>query len=171
MWEERWHPLREEWVIVAAHRQARPWSGAEVGVQTPRPPSFDPACYLCPGNARVSGAVNPRYAGTFVFDNDHPCVGVTAPRELATPPGIYRTRPATGIARVVCYSPRHDVTLAELDVASVDALLETWQEQMRELATHSDVSFVLIFENKGEFVGVSNPQTHCQIYETKFTFK
>ena len=75
MWEQRWHPLREEWVIVAAHRQFRPWSGAEVAVQTPRPPAFDPTCYLCPGNARVSGAMNPAYTGTFVFDNDHPCVG------------------------------------------------------------------------------------------------
>ena len=61
MWEERWHPLREEWVIVAAHRQSRPWSGAEVGAQAPRPPAFDPACYLCPGNARVSGALNAVY--------------------------------------------------------------------------------------------------------------
>jgi UDPglucose--hexose-1-phosphate uridylyltransferase len=170
-WEERWHPLREEWVIVAAHRQSRPWSGAKIATETPRPPAFDPTCYLCPGNARVSGAVNPPYTGTFVFDNDHPCVGVNAPRELAPPIGIYRNRPATGVARVVCYSPRHDVTLAELDVAGVDALLATWQEQMRELAGHPDVSFVLLFENKGEAVGVSNPHPHCQIYATNFTFK
>jgi UDPglucose--hexose-1-phosphate uridylyltransferase len=171
MWEERWHPLREEWVIVAAHRQSRPWSGAEVRGERQRPPAFDPTCYLCPGNARVGGAVNPRYSGTFVFDNDHPCVGEHAPRELAAAPGIYRNRPASGVARVVCYSPRHDVTLAELDVDGVEALLETWQEQMRELATHGDVSFVLIFENKGEVVGVSNPHPHCQIYATNFTFK
>ena len=171
MWEERWHPLREEWVIVAAHRQSRPWSGAEVGAPVAAPPAFDPTCYLCPGNARVSGAVNPRYTGTFVFDNDHPCVGVSAPRELTPPAGIYSNRPATGVARVVCYSPRHDVTLAELDIEGVDALLETWQYQMRELATHADVNFVLIFENKGEVVGVSNPHPHCQIYATNFTFK
>jgi UDPglucose--hexose-1-phosphate uridylyltransferase len=171
MWEERWHPLREEWVIVAAHRQSRPWSGAEVGVRAPKPPAFDPTCYLCPGNARVSGAVNPDYSGTYVFDNDHPCVGAAAARELAPPAGIYRNQPAAGVARVVCYSPRHDVTLAELDVAGVDALLETWQEQMRELAAHPDVAFVLIFENKGEVVGVSNPHPHCQIYATNFTFK
>ena len=171
MWEERWHPLREEWVIVAAHRQSRPWAGAEVGGQTPRPPAFDATCYLCPGNARVGGAVNPRYTGTFVFDNDHPCVGESAPRELTRPLGMYRNRPAAGVARVVCYSPRHDVTLAELDVDSVDALLQTWQQQMRELTTHADVSFVLIFENKGEVVGVSNPHPHCQIYATNFTFK
>ncbi len=171
MWEERWHPLREEWVIVAAHRQSRPWSGAEITGQAPRPPAFEPSCYLCPGNARVSGARNPAYAGTFVFDNDHPCVGEQAPRDLAPPAGIYRSRPATGVARVVCYSPRHDLTLAELDVDGVDDLLRTWQEQMRELATHPDVSYVLIFENKGEAVGVSNPHPHCQIYATNFTFK
>jgi UDPglucose--hexose-1-phosphate uridylyltransferase len=171
MWEERWHPLREEWVIVAAHRQSRPWSGAEVAAQTPRPPAFDPTCYLCPGNARVSGAMNPAYTGTFVFDNDHPCVGADAPRELLSPAKVYRNRPATGVARVVCYSPRHDVALAELDVNGVDALLHTWQQQMRELATHPDVSFVLIFENKGEVTGVSNPHPHCQIYATNFTFK
>jgi UDPglucose--hexose-1-phosphate uridylyltransferase len=115
--------------------------------------------------------VNARYTGTFVFDNDHPCVGAGAPRELSPPSGIYRNRPATGAARVVCYSPRHDVTLADLNVDSVDALLETWQQQMRELATHPDVAFVLIFENKGEVVGVSNPHPHCQIYATNFTFK
>jgi len=160
MWEQRWHPLREEWVIVAAHRQSRPWSGAEVGGPTARPPAFDPTCSFCPGNARVTGKVNPCYTGTFVFDNDHPCVGVGAPRELAPPAGICRNRPATGVARVVCYSPRHDVTLAELDVDGVDALLQTWQQQMRELATHPD-----------EVVGVSNPHPHCQIYATNFTFK
>ena len=171
MWEERWHPLREEWVIVAAHRQSRPWSGAEVAGQAVKPPAFDPTCYLCPGNPRVGGAVNPAYSGTFVFDNDHPCVGVNAPRDLTAPIGIYRNRPATGTARVVCYSPRHDLTLAELDVDGVDALLETWQEQMRQLKTQHDVKFVLIFENKGEVVGVRNPHPHCQIYATNFTFK
>jgi len=171
MWEQRWHPLREEWVIVAAHRQSRPWSGAEVGARDAAPPAFDPGCYLCPGNARISGRVNPKYSSTFVFDNDHPCVGADAPRTLAPPPGIYRSGPATGVARVVCYSPRHDITLAELDVSGVDTLLATWQDQMRELASHPDVRFVLIFENKGEVVGVSNPHPHCQIYATNFVFK
>lgn len=171
MWEERWHPLREEWIIVAAHRQSRPWSGAELANQPPVPPAFDPSCYLCPGNARVSGVRNAPYTGTFVFDNDHPCVGPSAPRDLAAPDDPYRNRPASGVARVVCYSPRHDVTLAELDIDGVDALLATWQDQMRELSAHPDVTFVLIFENKGEAVGVSNPHPHCQIYATNFTFK
>ena len=156
---------------MAAHRQSRPWSGAEVGARDAAPPAFDPGCYLCPGNARISGRVNPKYTSTFVFDNDHPCVGADAPKTLAPPPGIYRSGPATGIARVVCYSPRHDIALAELDVSDVDTLLATWQAQMRELALHPDVRFVLIFENKGEVVGVSNPHPHCQIYATNFVFK
>src|SRR4029453_18884697 len=171
MWEERWHPLREEWVIVAAHRQSRPWSGAEVGGQSPTPPAYDPTCYLCPGNSRVGGAINPTYTGTFVFKKNHPCVGVNAPGNLPPPIGIYRNRPATGVARVVCYSPRHDLTLAELDVDGVDALLETWQLQMRDLAPHLEGKLGLIFENKGALVGVSNPHPHCQIYATNFTFK
>ena len=171
MWEQRWHLLRNEWVIVAAHRQSRPWSGAEVGAVAPRPPAFDPQCYLCPGNPRVSGRKNPQYTSTYVFDNDHPCVGPEAPASPPIPPWPYRTAPATGLARVVCYSPRHDVTLAELDVDGVDALLATWQQQMRELATRPEVAFVLIFENKGEAVGVSNPHPHCQIYATNFVFK
>jgi UDPglucose--hexose-1-phosphate uridylyltransferase len=171
MWEQRWHPLREEWVIVAAHRQSRPWSGAEVAGQATSAPAYDPACYLCPGNARIGGALNPSYVDTFVFDNDHPCVGPDAPRELTPPSGIYQSRPATGVARVVCYNPRHDVTLAELSIDGVDTLLQTWQEQMRELRSRPDVRCVLIFENKGEVTGVSNPHPHCQIYATNFTFK
>lgn len=171
MWEQRWHPLREEWVIVAAHRQSRPWSGAERPTVGPVPPAFDPNCYLCPGNPRVSGTVNAPYTGTFVFDNDHPCVGPDAPLEPPAPPSPYKVTPATGIARVVCYSPRHDITLAELDVDGVDALLATWQDQMRELAARPEVNHVLIFENKGEAVGVSNPHPHCQIYATNFVFK
>ena len=171
MWEQRWHPLRQEWVIVAAHRQSRPWSGGEVSAREAAPPRYDPQCYLCPGNARVSGKSNPPYIGTYVFDNDHPCVGPDAPAHLTPPPWPYRNAPASGIARVVCYSPRHDVTLAELDVDGVDALLLTWQQQMRELATRPEVAFVLLFENKGEVVGVSNPHPHCQIYATNFVFK
>lgn len=171
MWEQRWHPLREEWVIVAAHRQSRPWAGQEVRAPETRLPSYDPQCYLCPGNPRVSGAVNPPYTGTFVFDNDHPCVSPSAPTDLETPVPPFANRPATGIARVVCYSPRHDLALAQLTSEGVDALLATWQEQMRELSARPDVAHVLIFENKGEAVGVSNPHPHCQIYATNFVFK
>jgi UDPglucose--hexose-1-phosphate uridylyltransferase len=170
-WEQRWHPLREEWVIVAAHRNNRPWVGETVEGAARDVPPYAADCPLCPGNARVSGATNPAYSGVFVFDNDMPCVGPKAPRALAPPSGIYRNRPAEGIARVVCYTPRHDMTLAELDPGQVVSLLAAWQEQYRDLGARPEVNHVLMFENKGEVVGVSNPHPHCQIYATNFVFK
>jgi UDPglucose--hexose-1-phosphate uridylyltransferase len=170
-WEERWHPLREEWVIVAAHRQDRPWIGSTVEATAPALPPYVDDCYLCPGNKRISGAINPRYEQTFVFDNDHPCVSPTAPSSLEAPSGLYQNRPATGIARVVCYSPKHNLTLAELSIDEIQQLLHVWREQYEELGRCPDINHVLIFENKGEVVGVSNPHPHCQIYATNFVFK
>lgn len=170
VWEQRWHPLREEWVIVAAHRDNRPWIGETVDEMTPDVPEFVDDCAFCPGNSRVSGLKNPNYKTVFVFDNDHPCVGPAAPA-VAEPGSPYRVRRAEGLARVVCYDPRHNVTLAEMPVAQIAELLETWQNQYRELGEHSEVQHVLVFENKGEVVGVSNPHPHCQIYATNFVFK
>jgi UDPglucose--hexose-1-phosphate uridylyltransferase len=171
-WEERWHPLREEWVIIAAHRNQRPWTGDTV-VHSPAEmvPSYDVACYLCPGTSRVHGEQNPAYETIFTFDNDLPCVSPDAPAELETPSGIYRNRPAEGKARVVCYSPLHNITLAELPAENIRAVLNCWQEQYRELGARPEVNHVLVFENKGKVVGVSNPHPHCQIYATNFVFK
>jgi UDPglucose--hexose-1-phosphate uridylyltransferase len=173
-WEQRWHPLRQEWVIVAAHRQNRPWHGEQVSgraASSPPTPEYLADCYLCPGNTRVGGAENADYRGVFVFDNDHPCVGPDAPVDLPPPGGIYANRPAGGQARVVCYSPKHNVTLAELEVGEIENLLTTWREQYDELGSRRDVGHVLVFENKGEVVGVSNPHPHCQVYATNFVFK
>jgi len=170
-WEQRWHPLREEWVIVAAHRHDRPWQGERAAAPAARAPAYAGDCYFCPGNRRVSGACNPHYRAVYVFDNDHPCVGPDAPQPVAAAPGIYRNSPATGVARVVCYTPLHNMTLAELDPPAVTALLTAWREQYIELAGRPEVRHVLIFENKGEVVGVSNPHPHGQIYATNFVFK
>lgn len=169
-WEERWHPLREEWVIVAAHRQSRPWIGQTVADPPPPPPTYLPDCYLCPGNMRVSGASNPPYTGVYVFDNDHPCVGPHAP-PVDPPPPPYRARCADGVARVICYSPRHDLTMAEMDLPQISEIVVTWQQQTRDLGARPEVRQVLVFENKGEAVGVSNPHPHGQIYATNFTWK
>jgi UDPglucose--hexose-1-phosphate uridylyltransferase len=171
VWEERWHPLREEWVIVAAHRQSRPWVGASVGVDDARLPAYDASCHLCPGNARVSGRVNPRYSGIYVFDNDHPCVGADAPAEIEQPPAPYSVRRADGVARVICYSPRHDLTLARMPVGDIEAVVDTWRQETHDLGARPEVNQVLIFENKGEVVGVSNPHPHAQVYATNFTWK
>jgi UDPglucose--hexose-1-phosphate uridylyltransferase len=171
IWEERWHPLREEWVIIAAHRQDRPWNGGTLANDSIDIPGYVHDCYLCPGNLRVSGKRNDNYKGTFVFDNDHPCVGEGAPTNLVRPTGLYRNQSARGIARVVCYSPRHNLSLAELEVSEIENLLRVWQEQYLDLSRRQEINHVLIFENNGEAVGVSNPHPHCQIYATNFVFK
>jgi UDPglucose--hexose-1-phosphate uridylyltransferase len=170
VWEERWHPLREEWVVVAAHRQHRPWSGESVAARPRQLPAYEATCYLCPGNTRVGGGKNPDYERTFVFDNDHPCVGVQAPPHVA-PVAPYRSRAANGVARVVCFSPRHDATLATLSTDAVRDVVEIWRQQTRDLGRRPEVKHVLCFENKGEVVGVSNPHPHGQIYATNFVFK
>lgn len=170
-WETRWHPLREEWIIVAAHRQDRPWTGTTIGDSVDRPPPpYEADCHLCPGNRRVTGLENPAYAGTFVFDNDHPCVGADAPA-VESPHALYKVLPAQGLSRVVCYSPLHNQSLATMSRGQIEALLATWQAQFTELAAISGIRQVLVFENRGEAVGVSNPHPHCQIYATNFVFK
>jgi UDPglucose--hexose-1-phosphate uridylyltransferase len=171
VWEQRWHPLREEWVIIAAHRQHRPWSGEEVLSAKPPLRAYVEDCYLCPGNKRVEGHANPAYRQTYVFDNDLPCVAPHAPEALPPAASIYRSSHARGRARVVCYTPRHDLTLAELEPEVIEELLCVWQGQHTELGAQPDVVHVLIFENKGDVVGVSNPHPHCQIYATNFVFK
>ena len=169
-WEERWHPLRKEWIVVAAHRQNRPWLGEAVDAGAPSD-AHDPSCYLCPRNPRISGARNPDYDGIFTFDNDHPCVGERAPELQPSPSPVFRSRRADGVARVVCYHPRHDLTLAELPLERVVLLLSELQKQYRELSAIPGVNHVLMFENKGEVVGVSNPHPHGQIYATNFVFR
>ena len=171
VWEERWHPLRREWVVISSHRDRRPWQGETVGDGTPPGVAYDAGCYLCPGNARVSGQRNPAYTGVFAFDNDHPCVGPSAPEPSLLPPGVYRNRRAEGLSRVVCYSPRHDLSLAELSHAEIVNLLVALREEFRELGSRPEVRHVLMFENKGEVVGVSNPHPHCQVYATNFVFR
>ena len=170
VWEERWHPLREEWVIIAAHRQDRPWSGEVVEPRRDHAPRHDPNCFLCPGVRRVGGAVNPAYKRVFVFDNDRPCVDNAAPQPLSTPNG-YLSRPASGVARVVCYTPRHDQSLSDLGDEEFDDVLRTWQQQTDELSKKPGVEHVLVFENKGEIVGASSQHAHCQIFATNFPFK
>lgn len=171
VWEERWHPLREEWVIIAAHRQGRPWLGEMVSTAEEDVPDYQADCYLCPRNVRSSGTVNPDYHGVYVFDNDHPCVGPDAPTaaEQSLPP--YASRRAGGHARVVCYAPRHDLTLARMTVPEIARIVEAWRRETRDLGELPDVKQVLIFENKGQVVGVSNPHPHGQIYATNFTWK
>ena len=171
-WEKRWHPLRREWVVYAAHRNSRPWN-FEKKESTISAPEYDPNCYLCPGNKRVSGKKNPAYADVFIFENDHPVVGLNSP---AIPEefqhqhdGLYKRSRAGGIAKVVCYDPRHNVTLNDISVDKVANVFRSLRKEMIFFNEHETIKSVLIFENKGEIVGVSNPHPHCQIYAVDFT--
>lgn len=170
-WVQRWHPLLREWVIYSAHRQNRPWTGETMRQVDEDLPDHDVSCYLCPRNNRVGGAVNPDYKGAFVFDNDRPSISFDAPVDLQVPSGIYRNMPATGLTRVLCYSPKHNVSMSEMSVVQVADIVDQWQQQTRELATFSQVRSVCIFENKGEMCGMSNPHPHGQIYATNFVYK
>jgi UDPglucose--hexose-1-phosphate uridylyltransferase len=169
--EGRWHPRCEEWVIVAGRRQNRPWSDEVVERGEAALPTCMADCYPRPGNRRVGGRRNDQYNRAFVFDNDHPYAGFNAPHELSPPGGIYLNRPATVISRVVCYTPHHNVTLAELEPEEVETLVRVWREQYIEIGRRPEINHILIFENKGEVVAVSNPHPHCQVYATNFAFK
>lgn len=160
-----------EWVIFSAHRQNRPWTGETVQHAHSDLPDHDAGCYLCPGSTRVGGAVNPVYTGVFVFDNDRPSISLNAPADLSAPPGIYRNKPATGLARVLCYSPQHNVSMSEMSALQIADIVRHWQQQTDELSSIPQVRSVCIFENKGEMCGMSNPHPHGQVYGTNFVYK
>ncbi len=174
----RYNPLTREWVLVSPHRARRPWLG-QVEKNLPEAiPAYDPGCYLCPGNARVGGERNPVYKGTYVFDNDFQALltpqhaqaesesldfAGDSHREEAYP-AIFNAQPEYGISRVVCFSPRHDLSLPEMSQDAVSAVIETWAEQTRELGALEYIQHVQVFENKGAMMGASNPHPHSQIW-------
>ena len=157
--------LTGEWLLVSPHRAKRPWHGEAAAPAAPRPPAHDPACHLCPGNTRASGAVNPDYAGTFVFANDFAALldegGVGE-----GPPGLFETMPATGEARVICFAPDHGATLARLDRGALEQVIETWCDLSAELGARW--AHVQLFENKGAMMGASSPHPHGQVWASAF---
>lgn len=163
----RFNPLTGEWVLVSPHRAKRPWQGQMEAVAVPDMPAHDPSCYLCAGNTRVGGIVNPAYEGTFVFDNDfaallpEPQAGGVAEDEL------FRAETESGLCRVVCFSPRHDLTLARMSVEAITDVVETWIAQVAELSARDDITSVQIFENRGAVMGCSNPHPHGQIWASR----
>lgn len=162
----RLNALTGEWVFVSPQRTGRPWQGREEPRARPAGQAYDPECYLCPGNARASGERNPPYASTHVFTNDFPAfLPDTARVEFGQEP-LLRALTHSGTCRVLCYSPRHDLTLAQLPAAQMRAVIETWAGQVAELG--SRWRWVQVFENKGEMMGASNPHPHGQIWAGDF---
>ena len=162
----RLNALTGEWVFVSPHRTERPWQGLQEPRARPAGPAYDPECYLCPGNARANGERNPPYASTHVFTNDFPAFLPDTARVEIGPEPMLRAHTHSGTCRVLCYSPRHDLTLAQLPAAQMRAVIETWAEQVAELG--SRWRWVQVFENKGEMMGASNPHPHGQIWAGDF---
>jgi UDPglucose--hexose-1-phosphate uridylyltransferase len=160
----RFNPLTGEWVLVSPHRALRPWQGQVEDVPPDTRPAYDPACYLCPGNTRANGERNPDYAGTFMFENDFAALKPGTPDAGLDVGGLLRARAEPGTARVICFSPRHDLSLPEMDVAAIRRVVDVWAEQYAELGARPEIGHVQIFENKGEMMGSSNPHPHGQVW-------
>ena len=162
----RYNPLLDEWVLCSPHRLQRPWQGQVEDAVPESRLRFDPSCYLCPGNARAGGQKNPDYATTFVFDNDFPALLPESAAPATGEGGLLVSEPATGRCRVICFSPRHDVTLAEMPPAEIRPVVDTWAKETEALGSDPAIEYVQLFENKGAMMGCSNPHPHCQVWAT-----
>ena len=160
----RYNPLLDEWILVSPHRTKRPWQGKTEAVQKPSAIAYDQACYLCPGNKRAEGVSNPAYTGTFVFKNDFSALYLEAPSADMNENGLVVAKNEKGVCRVVCYSPRHDLTMPRMSVTALNGVIDTWIEQYDELGGLKEINHVQIFENKGSMMGCSNSHPHGQIW-------
>lgn len=164
----RLNVLTNEWLLVSPHRATRPWQGEVAKPQTATEPRYDPNCYLCPGNARVGGVRNPQYESAFVFENDFAALKPQTSHDRldVENKGLLVAEGEPGICRVICFSPRHDLTLATMSAEEIEPVVHTWIGQFRELGGLEEINHVQIFENRGAMMGASNPHPHCQIWAT-----
>ena len=161
----RFNPLINEWVLVSPHRAKRPWQGQKETVANDERPAYDPTCYLCPGNVRANGEENAKYISSFVFENDFAALKKEEiefnENSNAT---FFKVKPERGISRVVCFSPKHNITLPEMDLSTIEEIIRTWQKEYTDLGNVDYINYVQIFENKGSVMGCSNPHPHGQIW-------
>ena len=161
----RYNPLTGEWILVSPHRAKRPWQGQVERPSTERPLSYDPECYLCPGNKRITGDSNPDYQDTHIFANDFPALLKETPDAEGTNQ-LFRCETARGTSRVICFSPDHSKTLPLLTTTEIGKVINTWAEQTEDLG--KKYPWVQVFENKGAVMGCSNPHPHGQVWATSF---
>lgn len=161
----RYNPLLDEWILVSPHRTKRPWQGQKESNSTEPLPEYDPTCYLCPGNERSNGTKNPKYTDCYVFENDFSAL-LNEEVELnsLTSSPLFKLKPERGINKVVCFSPKHHLTLPEMEISDIEKVIQTWAAQYIELGNHDFINYVQIFENKGAVMGCSNPHPHGQIW-------
>lgn len=160
----RFNPLMDEWILVSPHRTKRPWQGKQEPPQTDTGPEYDPDCYLCPGNTRAGGVRNPDYTGTFSFVNDFSSLLDEIPEEEYHPHPLVLGRSERGICKVICFSPRHDLTVPRMEIEDILRVVDLWSWEYRELGDRDFIDYVQIFENRGKMMGCSNPHPHGQIW-------
>ena len=160
----RFNPLNSEWILVSPHRTQRPWQGKLESHIQAVDSEYKSDCYLCPRNKRANGEINPNYNSTFVFDNDFSSLKKDMINFIVNDSELIKGKSEIGICRVVCFSPKHNLTLAELEVNDIIQIIRTWQSEYSSLGSKSFINYVQIFENKGEIMGCSNPHPHGQIW-------
>jgi len=160
----RFNPLTREWVLVSPHRTERPWQGEIEKTTTANSPEYDPQCYLCPGNARAGGVRNPDYKSTFVFDNDFAALRPDTSLDRFERGALLVAEAEPGVCRVVCFTPKHNLTMANMEIGALRLVVDTWAEQFSQLGARPVLDYVQIFENRGSMMGASNPHPHCQIW-------
>jgi UDPglucose--hexose-1-phosphate uridylyltransferase len=165
----RWNPLRQAWVMVSPHRTQRPWQGEVAQKTVPSAMTYDPVCYLCPGNTRAGGATNPNYDSIFTFVNDYAALLPEIPEapEAPTSP-LLVAEAARGLCKVLCFHPDHSLTLARMTQPEIRRVVDAWTREYGELGKIDWIDYVQIFENRGAMMGASNPHPHCQIWSTGF---
>ena len=160
----RYNPLTGEWLLISPHRAKRPWQGQVEKRQEEKLPEFDPECYLCPGNIRAGGVKNPDYKNTFVFVNDYSALKADIPEGKYQDDEIFNADSEKGLCKVICFSPRHDLTLPEMNADAIKKVVDVWQREYIEIGGLDYINYVQIFENKGSIMGCSNPHPHGQIW-------
>jgi UDPglucose--hexose-1-phosphate uridylyltransferase len=163
----RLNPLTGEWVLVSPHRAKRPWQGQMEEEDTALLPEYDPSCYLCPGNARAGGKNNPSYSDTLIFTNDFSSLIDTTPNGIFNENDLLVAESEPGICRVICFSPRHDLTVPLMEISAIRKVIDIWVKEYIDLGSLDQINNVQIFENKGSMMGCSNPHPHCQIWAQK----
>lgn len=164
----RYNALSGEWVLVSPHRSKRPWQGKVEDLPNTNRPTYDPKCYLCPGNTRINGEVNPQYEGTYAFSNDFAALQLDIPsvkeEEEKEPESFFVAKTEKGLCRVICFSPDHSLTLPKMEVKAIRKVVDLWTEEYLTLGAKPEINYVQIFENKGAMMGCSNPHPHGQIW-------
>src|SRR5665213_1339554 len=160
----RFNPLLREWVLISPQRTQRPWQGQTSEDATTAAKAYDPLCYLCPGNCRANGEKNPPYRSTFFFDNDFPALLPQSIPERQDDSGLIVARSESGVCRVGCFSPQHDLAIPLMTTEMIREVIDMWVEQYNQMAAIDGVHHVQIFENRGAMMGASNPHPHCQIW-------